>query len=185
MRGKVTDQQLTEYALNELSPIERMYVESMLAVSEECRDDVYQMLDMSEMLREGFETQEDGAALLLKEDQRVKVLTVPRWHWRGFIQRAAAVALLASGAVYVAKNPQSWQRGKASDSVASVGASETPEGAPEISNQGFAKSAEEYLAARMQAVKPADGPDFQFVSAPAVCTPPVFSGLSISDIVEM
>ena len=100
MRGKVTDQDLTDYALNALSADERLYVESMLAVSEECRHDVYQMLEVSEMLREGFEEQEEGASLLLDETQREKVLTVPRWQWRGFIQRAAAVALLAAGTAY-------------------------------------------------------------------------------------
>ncbi len=55
MRGKITDQDLTDYALNELPPNERLYVESMLGVSEECRGDVYQMLDLGEMLKEGFE----------------------------------------------------------------------------------------------------------------------------------
>ena len=64
MRGKVSDQDLTNYALNELSAEDRLYVESMLGISEECRHDVYQMLDLGEMLKEGFEGNEDAAALL-------------------------------------------------------------------------------------------------------------------------
>ena len=55
MRGKVSDQDLTDYALNELPPNERLYVESMLGVSEECRNDVYAMLEMGEMLKELLE----------------------------------------------------------------------------------------------------------------------------------
>ena len=46
MRGKLSEQDLTNYALNEgLDPRERLYVESMLGASEPCRDDVYKMLE--------------------------------------------------------------------------------------------------------------------------------------------
>ena len=55
MRGRLTEQDLTDYALNELPPDERLYVESMLGVSEECRNDIYQMLELSELLKEGME----------------------------------------------------------------------------------------------------------------------------------
>ncbi len=41
MRGKISDQDLTDYALNELQPESGSIVESMLAVSEECRHDIY------------------------------------------------------------------------------------------------------------------------------------------------
>src|SRR6187401_2802982 len=105
MRGKVTDQDLTNYALNELSPEERLYVESMLAVSEECRHDVYQMLEVGEMLKEGFEESEYGADLLLNDEQREKVLEVPRFQWAGLFQRAAAIALLAAGTAYTMTRP--------------------------------------------------------------------------------
>ena len=56
MRGKITDQDLTNYALNDgLEPSERLYVESMLAISEECRQDIYRNIEMSQMLETGFE----------------------------------------------------------------------------------------------------------------------------------
>ena len=56
MRGKITDQDLTNYALNDgLEPSERLYVESMLAVSEECRNDVYQMIDVATLLEKSFD----------------------------------------------------------------------------------------------------------------------------------
>ena len=55
MRGKISDQDLTDYALDELDPHERLYVESMLAVSEECRADVYDLIEYGQMIEEGFE----------------------------------------------------------------------------------------------------------------------------------
>ena len=59
MRGKISDQDLADYALNDLQPEERLYVESMLGVSEECRHDVYQMIELSQLLEEGFEKESD------------------------------------------------------------------------------------------------------------------------------
>ena len=50
MRGKLTDQDLTDYALNEMDAHQRLYVESMLAVSVECLNDVYEMLEVAHML---------------------------------------------------------------------------------------------------------------------------------------
>ena len=73
MRGKVSDQDLTDYALNELPPNERLYVESMLGISEECRNDVYRTLDLSEMLKEGLELEEDPT-FTLDAEQRNRVL---------------------------------------------------------------------------------------------------------------
>ena len=64
MRGKLSDQDLTNYALNELEARERLYVESMLAVSVECRDDVYQMIDVAQMLEEGFEREEKDEKII-------------------------------------------------------------------------------------------------------------------------
>lgn len=185
MRGKVTDQDLTNYALNELSPEERLYVESMLGVSEECRHDVYQMLELSEMLKEGFEQDEDSAALLLDDTQRAKVLEVPRFHWRGFLQRAAAVALLAAGTAYTMTRPGLWQQtagpagqiATASEAVGSLVAG--------IQNDGFARTAEEVTARLLKASMPAEGSDFQFVAAPAVCTPPIFDMPPMPEVVEM
>lgn len=184
MRGKITDQDLTDYALNELSPAERLYVESMLSVSEECRNDVYQMLEVSDMLREGFEAQENSAALLLNDEQRTKVLTVPRWQWRGLLQRVAAVALLLTGVGYAMKHPEFLYKGIVVRRATS--ASEAAGGiASDVSQKGFAKSAEEYIAARMQAAKSQDGVEFQFVVAPAVCTPPIFEMSVVPDVIEM
>jgi hypothetical protein len=175
MRGKITDQDLTDYALNELPPNERLYVESMLGVSEECRGDVYQMLDLGEMLKEGFEEDERkdelGAALLLNEEQRAKVLDVPRWNWMHFLRQAAAIALLAGGTAYVASRPDLWGSRGTNDQYAVSG----------VSGQGYASSPEELTNRTMAASALAETPesdDLQFVmSGPAVCTPPVLGDM--------
>ena len=188
MRGKVTDQDLTNYALNELSPDERLYVESMLAVSEECRHDVYQMLEVSEMLKEGFERDEAGADLLLNDEQRFRVLEVPRFHWASLFQRAAAVALLAAGTAYTMTRPGVWQRGGAADQFATATEVVTNLVA-DVRDNGFAKTAEEVTARLMKASAPVesnlDSSEFQFVAAPAVCTPPIFDMPSMPDVAEM
>jgi anti-sigma factor RsiW len=184
MRGKVTDQDLTNYALNELSPEERLYVESMLAVSEECRHDVYQMLEVGEMLKDGFEQDEAGADLLLNEEQRFRVLEVPRIHWRSFFQRAAAVALLAAGTAYTMSRPGLWQKGGAADQLATAGEAVTSLVA-DVRDNGFARTAEEVTARLMKASATVESNDFQFVAAPAVCTPPIFDMPSMPDVVEM
>ena len=184
MRGKVTDQDLTNYALNELSPDERLYVESMLAISEECRHDVYQMLDVSEMLKEGFEDSEYGADLLLNDEQREKVLEVPRFHWAGFFQRAAAIALLAAGTAYTVTRPGLLSSPGAAENLATAGEA-VGSLVANVQSNGFARTAEEVTARLLKASVPAEQSDFQFVAAPAVCTPPIFDMPAMPEVVEM
>ena len=187
MRGKVTDQDLTNYALNELRADERLYVESMLAVSEECRHDVYQMLDLSELLREGCEAEAEAApSFILDDERRAKVLAVPHWHWRVLIQRAAAVLLLAYGTAYMISRPSFWREGGTADKlVSATQAVQTL--ADDIQTKSFAQTAAEFTARIQQSVPL--GPertDWQFVATPAVCTPPVWSDMpAIQEIAEM
>jgi hypothetical protein len=182
MRGKVTDQDLTNYALNELPADERLYVESMLGVSEECRGDVYQMLELSEMLKEGFEADEAGAELLLNEEQRTKVLTVPRWNWRGFVRQAAAITLLAAGTA-LATRPVFWKKGGAGGMGADAGSS--------ISGmltefKDLPATLEEFNA-RLQAIKASDPSEWQFVGTqPAICTPTTLTDMpAMPEVSEM
>jgi anti-sigma factor RsiW len=73
----LSDQDLTDYALNELGPEERLYVESMLAVSEECRNDVYEMIDLAMLIEKGFDRQDAKAQTVeLTTEQRAKLLDV-------------------------------------------------------------------------------------------------------------
>ena len=104
MRGNLTEQNLTDYALNELQPEERFYVESMLACSEDCREDVYSTLELSELLKQGFDEDESTLPMELNEEQRTKVLEVPHWNFRTLLHKAAAIALRLSPAVW--RNPR-------------------------------------------------------------------------------
>ena len=113
MKGKLTQQDLTDYALNELSPNERLYTESLLAVSEEYRNDIYETIDVALMLEEGFEMEEENMPALLTEGQRQRVLEVElpnRFFQRAaaFLSAAAAVALaLVNHDVWLPKNSAS------------------------------------------------------------------------------
>jgi anti-sigma factor RsiW len=113
MRGQISDQDLTDYALNELQPEVRLYVESMLAVSEECRNDVYETIEVSQLLEEGFEAQEEQVSpYTLTVAQREKLLDVrvtPRW------MPIAAGLAAAACATFVATNPAVLKEGPAAD----------------------------------------------------------------------
>ena len=184
MRGKITDTDLTNYALNELPPDERLYVESMLGVSEECRNDVYQMLELTEMLKDGYEMQEHQALLALDESQRSKVLTVSRWNFRGLLRQAAAVALLATGIGYAIMTPGFWQQGGTAEKLATAGET-VGTFVADVREKGFARTAEEFTA-RIQSGKSEPGTEWQFAAAPAVCTPTSWEAApAIADISEM
>jgi anti-sigma factor RsiW len=107
VRSKISDQDLTDYALDALDPNERLYVESMLAVSEECRNDVYETIDLAMMLEEGFE-REDGKqpSLALKADQRLALLDVRVKNH--FLRRSAAVLAAAAAITLAFVSKDQW-----------------------------------------------------------------------------
>lgn len=106
MRGKLSDQDLTDYSLNELQPEERLYVESMLAVSEECRNDIYEMIDTALLLEEAFEVEDDKEPLLLTAEQREKVLHMPVPN--RFMHHAAAVLAAAACVAFALVHKDVW-----------------------------------------------------------------------------
>ena len=113
MKGKLTQQDLTDYALNELSPNERLYVESLLAVSEEYRNDIYEMIDAALMLEEGFEMEEEKMPALLTDGQRQRVLEVELPN--RFFQRAAVLLSAAAAIALALFNHDIWlQKGSTS-----------------------------------------------------------------------
>jgi len=107
MRGNISDQDLADYALNELPPEERLYVESMLAVSAECRNDVYEMIEMAQMIEEGFEAEDSKHGMTLTGEQRCNVVRVrrgsPSW------EKAAALLAAAAVATFALTHPAFWQ----------------------------------------------------------------------------
>jgi len=110
MRGKLTDQDLTNYALNDgLDSKERLYVESMLAVSEECRQDIYGMIEFGQMLEEGFDRESGRVPAELTAEQREKLLNPPQPHpaW-AFLHHASAAVALAACVAFALVHPQFW-----------------------------------------------------------------------------
>jgi anti-sigma factor RsiW len=108
VRSKISDQDLTDYALDELPPNERLYVESMLAVSEECRNDVYETIDAAMMLEEGFE-REDGKiqeSLGLTLEQRRALLDVRMPNY--FVRRSVAVLAAAAAVAFALVTRDQW-----------------------------------------------------------------------------
>ena len=104
MRGKISDQDLTDYALNELSPTDRLYLESMLAVSEECREDIYKTIDLAQMLEEGFDRDTVAAQrqeLTLRPEQREK-LVQPHFIKRYLIRDIVSALGVAACVTFVA-----------------------------------------------------------------------------------
>ncbi|MEO6741793.1 MAG: hypothetical protein ABIP20_16230 [Chthoniobacteraceae bacterium] len=176
MRGRLTNQDLTDYALNELPADERLYVESMLGVSEECRHDVVQMLELGEMLKDGMQRDETDL-LTLNAAQRSKVLDVPAWQWRGIFQKAAAIFLLSATTAFIATRPGFREKsGAAADRIASAG--QVMQGlVADVQEKGFARSVEEFrsrLEKSSSQIAEATPADWQFAAQPAVCTPPVW-----------
>jgi hypothetical protein len=185
MRGRLTEQDLTDYALNELPPDERLYTESMLGLSDECRNDVCHMLEVGELLKEGFAAYDDTQILELNAEQRAKVLDVPAWQWRGLVQKAATIMLLAAGSAFLVTRPGFWyQSGGASDRLASAG--QMVQGmVADVQEKGFARSVEEFRSRLEQVSAPAPETEWQFASQPAVCTPPVWVDLVLPEIADM
>lgn len=108
MRGKISDQDLTDYALNELEAHERMYVESMLAVSEECRADVYDLIEFGQMMEEGFERDEiKSEDFTLTDAQRLRLIHVRRNPFV-VVRQAAAVFAAAACVAFAITHPAMW-----------------------------------------------------------------------------
>jgi len=188
MRGRLTDQDLTDYALNELPPDERLYVESMLGLSEECRHDVVQMLELGEMLKDGMR-RDDSDVLALNAEQRAKVLDVPAWHWRGIFQKAAAIILLAAGTAFLATRPGFREKGGAAVGHLASAGQAVQEMVADVQEKGFARSVEEFASRLQQRAgsvteTASTSSDWQFAAQPAVCTPPVWID-PLPEIAEM
>ena len=112
MRGKLSDQDLTDYALNELGPEERLYVESMLAVSEECREDVYKTIELGLMIEETFDRAEGKISLDLTEEQRLKLLDVQMPN--RFLRRSVAALAIAAAVTLAFVSKDAWLPASAS-----------------------------------------------------------------------
>ncbi len=121
MRGKISDQDLTNYALNDgLDARERLYVESLLAVSEECRHDIYNLIEMGQLLEEGFERESGRVPATLTAEQRARLLQpTRRIPALAFMQKAAAAVAMAAFLGFIIGSPRLWH-GASSGKIAKV-----------------------------------------------------------------
>ena len=120
MRGTFSDQDLTDYALNELEPADRLYIESMLAVSEECRNDVYRTIELAQIIERGFER--EGWAreeLSLRPEQRAD-LTRPHFTARYLVREAASAIGLAACVAFAVTMFGKFERADASSAAGRV-----------------------------------------------------------------
>lgn len=183
MRGRLTNQDLTDYALNALAPHERLYVESMLAVSEECRKDVYDLLEVSQMLEEGFERELNKVPLELTNTQRIELLTPKRRFW--FVVRDAAaiaagfialvggsIAALKSDLLHAGGTQHFAEVSKAATEKAAtmlVSAIQDNAASLALSSEDPLRELREDLQERFDSL-----PDDLNLDTPAVCTPPAW-----------
>ena len=183
MRAKISDQDLTDYALDELDSVDRIYVESMLAVSEECRHDVYQIIDLAQTIEAGFERETGvGRVLCLKPEQRAD-LTRPhftaRYAVRDFASAIGLAACVAFALVEVGKLDASKPLSRAGR-VAGVSAqvkkqvSKTVTQAVQAPDTVDMKAAWETLRAMVQNPENWLPITEGMPEPPAICTPPMF-----------
>jgi hypothetical protein len=183
MRGKITDQDLTNYALNDgLEPSERLYVESMLAISEECRQDIYRNIELSQMLETGFERLH-GDAPMLTDEQHFALMHPPvRRFGRATLHRAAAVLAMAACAALALANPNLWQMENHRRSLAQVSTqvsrmmSDSITGsdsgiAPLVTMPTIGESVDSLLQTTIDAMSPPS----------AICTPPTLDTSDFAD----
>jgi anti-sigma factor RsiW len=98
MRSTISDQDLTDYALNEMAPSRRIYVEGILGTSGECRADVYATIDLALSLEEGFERESRVEVEGLRPEQRLALFVINRTG----AGRKLAAAFAAAAAVALA-----------------------------------------------------------------------------------
>ena len=118
MRAQLSEQDLTDYALNELGDEQRLYVESMLAVSEECRHDVCAMIDLAMLIDQGFEREATALPGELTTEQREKLISFkPRSR---VLETATAVFAAAAAVALVISHPALWHVPAGAQQVARV-----------------------------------------------------------------
>jgi len=174
MRGQLTEQDLTDYALNDgLDARERLYVESMLGASEECRDDVYKMLDMAALLERGFEMQSNRTVPRLTKGQRLELLTAkPRVEILPFVRKAAATLSLAACVAFVFGHSADWQIGRQTQKVAEEAGRTMLDAISPDSEDISAYVAPQTLEGDDSALIQTSGDSMPMPAAEAICTPP-------------
>ena len=169
MRGKISDQDLTDYAMNELEPHDRLYVESMLAVSEECRADVYDLIEIGQMIDEGFEREEVKTEdLSLTAAQRSKLLVIRR-HPLAMVRNAAAVFAAAACVAFALTHPALWP-----DRGTAVKVAQVSKDVAKVMSHGISPAQSAGMSASFDSLRALVQEPAKWIpeAASAVCTPP-------------
>jgi hypothetical protein len=102
---------ITSYALNELEPRERLYVESMMLSCEDSRRDALDMLEVARLLEEGLRAEVDSIPMVLDAARREEIFSQSlhtEGTWQHVWRASAAVVALASCVVFSVAAPQLW-----------------------------------------------------------------------------
>jgi hypothetical protein len=109
MKDRLTQQDIADYALNELDPRERLYVESMMLGSEALREDACAMIDTARLLELGFESEVQWQEFSLDESRRKAVLEhFPSSVWQNVGKVAATAVGLAACVAFSVAAPVVW-----------------------------------------------------------------------------
>jgi hypothetical protein len=115
---RIPEPDLTAYALNELPQEQRLYVESMLAVSEECRADVCGLIETAMLLEQGFEREGAQVQEGLTAEQREKLINFqPRPR---YFETTAALLAAAAALAFAISHPTFWHLPSGARQVARV-----------------------------------------------------------------
>ncbi len=119
--SRLTERDITDYALNELSPKERLYVESMMMGCDATRQEVCDFLELSKMLEEGFQAEADLLPMRLDETRRHTVLSHQSDSVRRKLLRSlSTVASLAACATFALTSPMLLKKSGAASQLASL-----------------------------------------------------------------
>jgi len=181
MRGNLSEQDLTDYALNELNDVDRLYVESMLAASEECRNDIVATIQMAQCLEQGFERElilAERQDLALRSEQRLDLVR-PHFTLRYALRDVASALGIAACVAFAITTFDRFEFPKAraaagrvaqaSSKAADVVTVAVQQSTPEKIDLGKVLSSLRDMAEEGSKLMPAAG---DIMPEPTICTPP-------------
>lgn len=101
---------ITNYALNELEPRERLYVESMMFACEKSRQDALGLIEVARLLEEGMQAEAESLPLKLDAARREEIFASvsDEGIWQHVWRAAAASVAMAACVVFSIAAPQMW-----------------------------------------------------------------------------
>ncbi|MEY5026510.1 MAG: hypothetical protein RLZZ244_2038 [Verrucomicrobiota bacterium] len=138
MKDHLSQQDIVDYALNELDPRERLYVESLMLGSDALREDACEMIEMARLLEQGFAEGHLPPSLQAEFDfslgdsrRRLVLEHSPSMFWKTAGRVALAMGSLAACVAFSVAAPVVWNLAFRQDLLA---------GAPGKPSEGVAVS---------------------------------------------